>query len=445
MTPVISCHTVSYLLLCRSHSLPWNYIESNMDNWVHPCPTLHEITEHAAAYLELLVLASGFQSSGQPFSWTPANLRKALAWASHLEQRVADLSPAAEGMESRRALDSALAKLTASAPTYPAGLRCLSSIDLSSARRLLIQALLQAVVPDPAYFESIVHCLSRKDENEGEIGHDVKELVSARNRAIRSAECIGNFVDTALGCLTFEKKPLTPLTSIWRTSLTRNAVEYVTSFTTVYKTAAANLIFKTREEGWRRVLDTSLASTSSTLIGDGCGSGTEIAELCCLQLGFSECRNLAFRIFTSTLNENVATEELVCHAGREQVRHSVPDLSAEKLVSIETVLAEILEKRVDVWWILPPVLLAGVCASRFRMLKTYLHTITRGLEQNVRFCKCPCHQRSSNCQTCRQCTNVLLERLWCFGVHHPQLKNFNTQELISTCNYLLFQAKRRPI
>nr|PNR63519.1 hypothetical protein PHYPA_001945 [Physcomitrium patens] len=86
MTPVISCHTVSYLLLCRSHSLPWNYIESNMDNWVHPCPTLHEITEHAAAYLELLVLASGFQSSGQPFSWTPANLRKALAWASHLEQ-----------------------------------------------------------------------------------------------------------------------------------------------------------------------------------------------------------------------------------------------------------------------------------------------------------------------------------------------------------------------
>lgn len=57
----------------------------------------------------------------------------------------------------------------------------------------------------------------------------------------------------------------------------RNAVEYVTSFTTVYKTAAANLIFKTREEGWRRVLDTSLASTSSTLIGDGCGSGTEIA------------------------------------------------------------------------------------------------------------------------------------------------------------------------
>lgn len=84
-------------------------------------------------------------------------------------------------------------------------------------------------------------------------------------------------------------------------------------------------------------------------------------------------------------------------------------------------------------------------SCRFRMLKTYLHTITRGLEQNVRFCKCPCHQRSSNCQTCRQCTNVLLERLWCFGVHHPQLKNFNTQELISTCNYLLFQAKRRPI
>lgn len=54
----------------------------------------------------------------------------------------------------------------------------------------------------------------------------------------------------------------------------RNAMEYVTSYNTVYKTAAANLIFKSTEEDWRRVLDTSQAYASST---DSVGNETEIA------------------------------------------------------------------------------------------------------------------------------------------------------------------------
>jgi len=57
----------------------------------------------------------------------------------------------------------------------------------------------------------------------------------------------------------------------------RNAMEYVTSFTTVYKIAAANLIFKSSEDDWRRVLDTSRAYTSSTMAGDEVGNETEIA------------------------------------------------------------------------------------------------------------------------------------------------------------------------
>ena len=57
----------------------------------------------------------------------------------------------------------------------------------------------------------------------------------------------------------------------------RNAMEYVTSFNTVYKTAAANLIFKSREEDWRRVLDTSRAYISSTMVGVCGASETEIA------------------------------------------------------------------------------------------------------------------------------------------------------------------------
>lgn len=56
-----------------------------------------------------------------------------------------------------------------------------------------------------------------------------------------------------------------------------NAMEYVTAYTTVYKLAAANLIFKCREEEWRRVLDTSRAHTSSSVVGDNVANETEIS------------------------------------------------------------------------------------------------------------------------------------------------------------------------
>ena len=57
-----------------------------MEKWAHPYVTLDEITEYVAAFMELLVLASGVQSSGQIFTWTPEILRKAFTWASRLEK-----------------------------------------------------------------------------------------------------------------------------------------------------------------------------------------------------------------------------------------------------------------------------------------------------------------------------------------------------------------------
>lgn len=53
----------------------------------------------------------------------------------------------------------------------------------------------------------------------------------------------------------------------------RNAMEYVTSYDTMYKVAAANLIFKSGEQEWRTAFDTSLAYASSTMAADE----TEIA------------------------------------------------------------------------------------------------------------------------------------------------------------------------
>jgi hypothetical protein len=79
--------------------------------------------------------------------------------------------------------------------------------------------------------------------------------------------------------------------------------------------------------------------------------------LCCLQLAFSESRDLAFRITASS-----PSAELEISNNEAQ---TMPECQPEEAVSIEIFLAEILEKQVDLWWKLPPVLLAGVCASRY--------------------------------------------------------------------------------
>lgn len=50
---------------------------------------------------------------------------------------------------------------------YVQGLPHLTASDLSSARKLLLQALLQAIVPDSDYFESVTDSLVHLDENEG--------------------------------------------------------------------------------------------------------------------------------------------------------------------------------------------------------------------------------------------------------------------------------------
>lgn len=214
----------------------------------------------------------------------------------------------------------------------------------------------------------------------------------------------------------------------------RNAMEYVTSFTTVYKSAAANLIFKSSEDDWRRVLDTSRAYTSSTMVGDSFGNETEIAELCCLQLAYSDCRDLAFRIAASPVN--TATD--FSDTGNRLGGWSMPEGTA----SVETFLREILENQVDLWWKLPPVLLAGVCGSRFSMLKTYLQNLRKVAKVHGCSCKCSCHVSSKTCHTCQYCTNALMERLWCFALRHPELRSFEAQQVDSACKYILDLAQK---
>jgi len=79
------------------------------------------------------------------------------------------------------------------------------------------------------------------------------------------------------------------------------------------------------------------------------------------------------------------------------------------------------------------------------MLKTYLKNLRKVANVNGRSCKCSCHGSSKTCNTCQSCPNALVERLWCFAMHHPELRTFEAHQVDSACKYILDQAQKKLV
>ena len=60
--------------------------EEQKESWSHPDVTLPHLLSLSQAYLDILCLASGFQSTGSPALWRPQDVKRALGWASLLQQ-----------------------------------------------------------------------------------------------------------------------------------------------------------------------------------------------------------------------------------------------------------------------------------------------------------------------------------------------------------------------
>ena len=60
--------------------------EEEEEPWSHPDVTLPHLLSLSQALLDILCLASGFQSTGSPALWRPQDVKRALGWASLLQQ-----------------------------------------------------------------------------------------------------------------------------------------------------------------------------------------------------------------------------------------------------------------------------------------------------------------------------------------------------------------------
>ncbi|GKV01763.1 hypothetical protein SLEP1_g14295 [Rubroshorea leprosula] len=93
-------------------------------------------------FVDILILASGYQSSGLPAHWDADNISRAFHWALFFENVVTRLCKEDIYQDSVEELDAALFEMT-SDPSFPQGLAHLSSATLGRARGFILEHFIQ--------------------------------------------------------------------------------------------------------------------------------------------------------------------------------------------------------------------------------------------------------------------------------------------------------------
>ncbi|KAJ4728314.1 Fanconi anemia group F protein (FANCF) [Melia azedarach] len=112
--------------------------------WNYPEISLEEMVKLIKGFVDILILASGYQSSGLPAHWDAQNIKKALQWGLFFENAFSHLSSSDVYMDSLKELDACLTEIT-SDPSFPQGLSCLSSTTLSKGRAFVSEHLIRAL------------------------------------------------------------------------------------------------------------------------------------------------------------------------------------------------------------------------------------------------------------------------------------------------------------
>nr|GMD12209.1 uncharacterized protein LOC109173736 [Ipomoea batatas] len=111
-----------------------------MAGWNYPEISLEDLLKAIKGFIDMLILASGYQSSGRLAHWDSGNIKRALQWALFLEDVIGSLNSQDEYRDSLEELDVALCEMI-SMPYFPKGIEHLSSKTLSNARNLMLEHL----------------------------------------------------------------------------------------------------------------------------------------------------------------------------------------------------------------------------------------------------------------------------------------------------------------
>ncbi|GFZ17664.1 hypothetical protein Acr_26g0009340 [Actinidia rufa] len=112
--------------------------------WSHPDISLEDLMKLIKGFVDILILASGYQSSGSLAHWDPQNIKKAFQWGLFFENVLKRLRCSEDYLDLEKQLDAALTELKSNT-FFPQGLAHLSSVTLHRAGDFVLEHLIRAL------------------------------------------------------------------------------------------------------------------------------------------------------------------------------------------------------------------------------------------------------------------------------------------------------------
>ncbi|KAF8394219.1 hypothetical protein HHK36_020426 [Tetracentron sinense] len=127
--------------------------------WSHPDISLEDVLKLIKGFVDILILASGYQSSAL---WDPQNIKKAVQWGLFFENVFKGLSSSEYYQDSLKELDKSLLEMTSN-PFFPQGLAHLSSTTLTRGRDFVLGHLIHTLHLRDAHLSAILKAIVEMD------------------------------------------------------------------------------------------------------------------------------------------------------------------------------------------------------------------------------------------------------------------------------------------
>ncbi|KAL9282263.1 putative fanconi anemia group F protein [Arabidopsis thaliana] len=389
--------------------------------WSYPEISKEEFIKLLKGFVDLLILASGFQSSGVPAHWDAENCKKALQWGLFFENVLRSINSSDTFGESMRELDEAISEMKSN-PLLPKGLENLSSDNLSKGREFVLEHLMNNSTLKDKQLQAILVAAV-------ESGDGIREIIDGKLCKRQSVVSCVSALETGLKILS---KHIEPKESLhredndatflglgqqpiellrWNTWQSK-AISYFLSKRTLRLVSGASLIFSAPKAQWVEVLRRLRVSDKN--------DDDIFIEKILLLLGCVTSRwtHLIEGIMSVSYKSVTVSEEyeelckLLLQRSKSLKQNEIALNS--KVEEILEYLTEILESRFHQLWKLPSALTAAAIPSWSPLFGLYFGEIEKQLKldhSTTRFCSCDKDLNEHNdCE--------LAERVWCLYVFH---------------------------
>ncbi|KAB1212065.1 hypothetical protein CJ030_MR5G024637 [Morella rubra] len=130
--------------------------------WNHPDITLEEMAKLTKVPVDILILASGYQSSGRLAHWDSQNIKKTFQWGLFFECVFSLLISSDVYRDSVKELDAALSEMTSNS-SFPQGLTHLSCNALTKGRVFVLEHLIHASPLRDAHLRALMTAIVEMD------------------------------------------------------------------------------------------------------------------------------------------------------------------------------------------------------------------------------------------------------------------------------------------